>query len=141
LPAENSDNISVEQISFLIKDNVLISFKKSDLIFHTYPRANSDYTELELKNRLLLYFLLDAIIEIENEERKVEEIINLSKESSDPTILVRIEKHRDNFNFLKRSIIPLRDSLYGIKTLRDDELCNVIENGSYVYFSRLHQNV
>jgi magnesium transporter len=33
----------------------------------------------------------------------------------------------------------LRDSLYGIKTLRDDELCNVIENGSYVYFSRLHQ--
>jgi magnesium transporter len=72
----------------------------------------------------------------------VEEIINLSKESSDPTILVRIEKHRDNFNFLKRSIIiPLRDSLYGIKTLRDDELCNVIENGSYVYFSRLHQNV
>lgn len=147
LPAENSDNISVEQISFLIKDNVLISFqeKRSDFFTHIRERIRTHTGIIRTKKAdFLLYFLLDAIIEnffitIENEEGKVEEIINLSKESSDPNILIRIEKHRDNFNFLKRSIIPLRDSLYGIKTLREDDLCNVIENESYVYFSRLHQ--
>lgn len=147
LPAENSDSISIEQISFLIKDNVLISFqeKRSDYFAHIRERIRTHTGIIRTKKAdFLLYFLLDAIIEnffitIENEEDKVEELINLSKESTDPAILIRIEKHRDNFNFLKRSIIPLRDSLYGIKTLREDELCNVIEDESYVYFSRLHQ--
>ena len=147
LPTENSDNISVEQISFLIKNGVLISFqeKRSDFFTHIRERIRTHTGIIRTKKAdFLLYFLLDAIIEnffvtIENEEDKVEELIVLSKESTDPAILIRIEKHRDNFNFLKRSIIPLRDSLFSIKTLREDELCNVIATESYVYFSRLHQ--
>jgi magnesium transporter len=147
LPTENSDNISVEQISFLIKDGVLISFqeKRSDFFTHIRERIRTHTGIIRTRKAdFLLYFLLDAIIEnffvtIENEEDKLEELIILSKESADPAILIRIEKHRDNFNFLKRSIIPLRDSLFSIKTLRDDALCNVIQNESIVYFSRLHQ--
>lgn len=147
LPTENSDNISIEQISFLIKDGVLISFqeKRSDFFTHIRERIRTHSGIVRTKKAdYLLSLLLDAVMEnfyitIENEEEKVEELINLSKNSADPTILVRIEKHRDNFSFLKRSIIPLRDSLYGIKTLKDDELCNVIVKESYVYFSRLHQ--
>jgi magnesium transporter len=147
LPAENSDNISVEQISFLIKDGILISFqeKRSDFFTHIRERIRTHTGIIRSKKAdFLLYFLLDAIIEnffitIEDEELKLEELITLSKASADPQILVRIEKHRDNFNFLKRSIIPLRDSLYGIKSLRYDDLCNVIEKETYVYFSRLHQ--
>jgi magnesium transporter len=147
LPTENSDNISVEQISFLIKDGVLISFqeKRSDFFTHIRERIRTHSGIVRTKKvDFLLYLLLDAIIEnfyitIENEEDKVEELINLSKDSADPKILIRIEKHRDNFNFLKRSIVPLRDSLTGIKSLKEDEVCNVIEMESYVYFSRLHQ--
>jgi magnesium transporter len=78
-------------------------------------------------------------VTIENEEDKVEELIVLSKSSADPKILERIEKHRDNFNFLKRSIIPLRDSLYAIKSLKEDEDFKVIEIETFSYFSRLHQ--
>jgi magnesium transporter len=37
-------------------------------------------------------------VTIENEEDK--ELIVLSKSSADPKILERIEKHRDNFNFV-----------------------------------------
>jgi magnesium transporter len=65
----------------------------------------------------------------------------LSKNSADPGILVQIEKHRDNFNFLKRSIIPLRDSLYAIKMLKEDHEFTVIETETYSYFSRLHQSL
>ena len=147
LPVENSDAISVEQISFLLKEGVLISFqeKRSDFFTHIRERIRTKVGVIRTKKTdYLLYLLLDAVIEnfyvtIENEEDKVEELLVLAKSSDNPDILVRIEKHRDNFNFLKRSIVPLRDSLTGIKSLQEDIICNVIEDDSYVYFSRLHQ--
>ena len=147
LPAENSDNISVEQISFLIKDGVLISFqeKRSDFFTHIRERIRTHSGIVRTKKAdYLLYILLDSVMEnfyitIENEEDKIEELINLTKKSADPIILERIEKHRDNFNFLKRSIIPLRDSLYDIKSIKDDDVFNVIEAENFTFFSRLHQ--
>lgn len=147
LPAENSDSISVEQISFLIKDGVLISFqeKRSDFFAHIRERIRTHSGLVrEKKADYLLYILLDAIMEnfyitLENEEDKVEELINLTKESVDPIILEKIEKHRDNFNFLKRSIIPLRDSLYDIKSIKDDNVFNAMEYDTFSFFSRLHQ--
>lgn len=147
LPTENSDNISVEQISFFIKEGVLISFqeKRSDFFTHIRERIRTHSGIVRTKKvDYLLYLLLDTIMEnfyvtIENEEDQLEELITLSKKSADPNILIRIEKHRDNFNFLKRSIVPLRESLFGIKMLKEDNLCNVIELESEGYFSRLHQ--
>lgn len=147
LPTENSDSISVEQISFLIKDGILISFqeKRSDFFAHIRERIRTHSGLVrEKKVDYLLYILLDAIMEnfyitLENEEDKVEDLINLTKESVDPIILEKIEKHRDNFNFLKRSIIPLRDSLYDIKSIKDDNVYNAMESDTFSFFSRLHQ--
>ncbi|AWG22951.1 magnesium and cobalt transport protein CorA [Flavobacterium faecale] len=147
LPTKGTDNIHVEQISFLLKKGVLISFqeKKSDFFTHIRERIRS-HTGLvrEKCTDYLLFLLLDAIMEnfyitIENEEDKVEELISISKSSSNPDILVRIEKHRDNFNFLKRSIVPLRDSLLAIKNLKGNEGYMMIEKESFHYFSRLSQ--
>ncbi|WP_333878491.1 magnesium/cobalt transporter CorA [Flavobacterium sp.] len=147
LPVENSDAISVEQISFLLKDGILVSFqeKRSDFFTHIRERIRTHSGIVrDKKADYLLYLLLDAVMEnfyitIENEEDRVEEIINLSKASTQPEILEQIEKHRDNFNFLKRSIIPLRDSLYSIKSMKDDNVFNAIEHENYSFFSRLHQ--
>ena len=147
LPLGDSDNITVEQISFLIKDGVLISFqeKRSDFFTHIRERLRTHSGIVRTKKAdYLLYVLLDAIMEnfyitLENEEDKVEELINLSKKSADPIILEKIEKHRDNFNFLKRSIIPLRESLYNIKSIKDDNVFNAIESENFSFFARLHQ--
>ena len=147
LPAGDSGNITVEQISFLMKDGVLISFqeKRSDFFTHIRDRLRTHSGLVRSKKvDYLLYILLDAIMEnfyitIVNEEDKVEELINLSKKSTDPLTLESIEKHRDNFNFLKRSIIPLRDSLYEIKSIKDDDIFNTIEMESFSFFARLHQ--
>ncbi len=147
LPSEDSDNISAEQISFLIKDGILISFqeKRSDFFTHIRDRIRTNSGIVRTKKAdYLLYILLDAVMEnfyitIENEEDKIEELINLTKRSASPIILEKIEKHRDNFNFLKRSIIPLRDSLYDIKSIKDDNVFNVIESENFSFFSRLHQ--
>jgi magnesium transporter len=147
LPAEHSDNISVEQISFLLKDGVLISFqeKRSDFFTHIRERIRTHSGIVRTKKAdYLLYILLDAIMEnfyitLENEEDSIEELINLTKESVDPVILEKIEKHRDNLNFLKRSIIPLRDSLYDIKSIKDDTIFNAMEADTFSFFARLHQ--
>jgi len=147
LPIENSDNINYEQISFILKDNVLLSFqeKRSDFFTHIRERIRTNSGVVRTKKAdFLLYLLLDAIIEnfyitIESEEDRVDEIINLSKSSTKPEVLELIEKHRDNFNFLKRSIIPLRDSLYSIKSMKDDDVFNDIQAENYSFFSRLHQ--
>ncbi len=147
LPLEDSDSISVEQISFLIKDGIIVSFqeKRSDFFTHIRERIRTHSGIVRTKKAdYLLYLLLDAIMEnfyitIEAEENKVESLINLSKTSTDPSILVQIEKHRDNFNFLKRSIIPLRDSLYSIKSIKDDDVFNAIAHENFSFFSRLHQ--
>lgn len=147
LPSENSDNISVEQISFLLQEGILMSFqeRRSDFFAHIRERIRNHSSNFKNKKTdYLLYALLDAVMEnfyitIENEEEKLEEIIALSKNNSNPIILERIEKHRDNFNFLKRAIIPLRDSLYDIKSIKEDTTFNVIQPESFVFFARLHQ--
>jgi magnesium transporter len=147
LPSENSDNISVEQISFILKEGVLISFqeKRSDFFTHIRERIRTHSGIVRTKKAdYLLYILLDSIMEnfyvtLEYEEDKIEELINLTKKSTDPVILEKIEHHRDNFNFLKRSIIPLRDSLYNINSIKEDNVFNVIENENFSFFNRLHQ--
>jgi magnesium transporter len=147
LPDASSDAINAEQISFLLKKDVLISFqeKKSNFFTHIRERLRLHSGIVrEKKADFLLYLMLDSVMEnfyisIESEEDKVEELINKSKTSTDPKILEQVEKHRDNYNFLKRSIIPLRDSLYDIKSIREDEIFQEIEDKNYTFFDRLHQ--
>jgi magnesium transporter len=147
LPSEYSDNISVEQISFILKDGILISFqeKRSDFFTHIRERLRTHAGIVRTKRvDYLLYLLLDAVIEnfyitIEDEEDKIEELINLTKKGAEPVILEKIENHRDNFNFLKRSIIPLRDSLYYLKTIKDDDTSSLIQKDTFNFFVRLHQ--
>lgn len=147
LPIENSDNIQVEQISFLLKKGILVSFqeKRSDFFSHIRERIQTKSGLVRDKNTdYLLFLLLDAVMEnfyitLENEENSVETLINLTKKNIHLQMLEQIEKHRDNFNFLKRSIIPLRDSLFSIKSMKDDNVFNVIEEDTFSFYSRLHQ--
>ncbi|WNM18418.1 magnesium/cobalt transporter CorA [Flavobacterium capsici] len=147
LPVKDSDNIEIEQISFLLKKEILVSFqeKRSDFFTHIRERIRTHSGLVrDKKSDYLLYLLLDAVMEnfyitLENEENRVEALINLTKANTHLQILEKIEKHRDNFNFLKRSIIPLRDSLFSIKSMKEDNVFNVIEDDNFSFFSRLHQ--
>lgn len=147
LPSENSDNIDVEQISFLLKEGYLVSFqeKRSDFFTHIRDRIRSHAGIVREKGAdYLLYLMLDAVMEnfyitIEQEEDKVEKLINISKQNTDLKILEQIEKHRDNYNFLKRAIIPLRDSLFSIKLQKEQQEVCYINLGSFTFFERLHQ--
>lgn len=147
LPDDDYDSVTVEQISFLLKDNLLVSFqeKKSDFFTHIRERIKTHSGIVRKKgNDYLLYMLLEAVMEnfyitIEFYEDQIEDLMIESKSSDNQDVLVRIEKTRENLNFLKRSILPLRDALFNLKSEHGDEIYDGIENSNCIFFNRLHQ--
>ena len=130
-----------------IQDGLIISFqeKRGDFFSHIRERIRTNSGIVRKKKvDYLLYLLLDAIIEnfyitIEAKEEEIEKILLESKSSDNPIIVEKIEKIKEVMHFLKRSLIPLRDALFAIKTIKDDDEFNNIEQSSFVFFSRLHQ--
>ena len=147
LPSKGIENLAIEQISFLLKENTIISFqeKKSDFFTHIRERIKTHSGIVrKKKNDYLLYLLLEAIMEnfyvtIEHFEDAIENLITESKISDNQNILVQIEKNRENLNFLKRSILPLREALFSLKSIHDDDQYDGIEKGNYSLFARLYQ--
>lgn len=147
LPGEDELHVHVEQISFVLKDNVLVSFqeKKSAFFNHIRERIKTHSGIVcKKQNDYLLFLMLDAVMEnfyisIEYYEEGIERLLLQSKASDDPKVLIDIERNRENLNFLKRSIIPLRDALYNLKSEQDDASFNIIKSANYTFFTRLHQ--
>lgn len=147
LPGDDLNNIRVEQISFILKENLLVSFqeKKSDFFTHIRERIRMNAGIVcKKKNDYLLYLMLDAVMEnfyitIENYEDRIEALMIESKTNHHQEILVRIENNRENLNYLKRAIIPLRDALFSLKSFQDDNEYDGIEASNYTFFARLHQ--
>ena len=147
LPSNNYENLDVAQISFLLKDNLVVSFqeKKSDYFLHIRERIKTHSGIVrKKKNDYLLFLLLEAIMEnffitIEHFEDCIDGLINEAKSSDNRDILVRIEKNRDILNFIKKSIMPFRDALFNLKSIHDDDDYDGIEKNNYTFFARLHQ--
>lgn len=147
LPTEDKSNISIEQISFVLQEGLIISFqeKRGDFFTHIRERlrTNSGIVRKK-KSDYLLYLMLDAVIEnfyitIDNKEIGIEKLVIASKTANNPSIMEEIEKNREVFHSLKRAIIPLRDALFTIKTINEDNELNCIEASNFVFFGRLHQ--
>ena len=147
LPEKEEAHVRVEQISFLLKNNLLISFqeRRGDFFTHIRERIKTNTGLIcKKKNDFLLFLLLDAVIEnfyitIEKYEEIIEQLQMEAKVNESQNVLFRIEKCSENLNYLKRSIIPLKDSLFNLKSMQDDDDFNGIEKSNYTFFSRLHQ--
>lgn len=147
LPEKDDATVHVEQISFLLKGNLLVSFqeKRGDFFSHIRERIKTNSGIVCKKNNdFLLYLMLDAVMEnfyitIEKFEDAIELLQMEAKTIENQDVLVRIEKSREELNYLKRSLIPLRDSLYNLKSIQDDDDYTGIEKSNFTFFARLHQ--
>ena len=147
LEKEGDDKVEVEQLSFLLKDNLLVSFqeKKSDFFTHIRQRIRTGSGIVrKKKNDYLLYLLLDAVMEnffitIESYESKIEALLVSAKSDRFKDTQEKIERNRETLNFLKRSILPLRDALYTLKSIENDGESSGISKDNYTFFARLHQ--
>lgn len=147
LPVEEVNIIKTEQVSFLLKDNVIVSFqeKKSDYFQHIRERIRTGTGIVRKKqNDYLLYLMLDAIMEnfyitLEGYEGRIETFGNEAKLGSSTDFITDVEKTKDSLNYLKRAITPLRDALYNLKSVKEDEEIETIHKTTHTYFARLHQ--
>ncbi|RZJ67845.1 MAG: magnesium/cobalt transporter CorA [Flavobacterium sp.] len=147
IPQETEGDIKTEQVSFLLKDNFIISFqeKKSDYFSHIRERIRTGTGIVrKKKNDYLLYLMLDAIMEnffitIENYEDSIEALSAQSKTKHQKDFIVNIERIRENLHYLKRSITPLREALYNLKSVKEDEEFENIAKSNHTFFARLHQ--
>ncbi len=147
LPTKDKTNISIEQISFVLQDGLIISFqeKRGDFFTHIRERLRTNAGLVRKKKTdYLLYLMLDAIIEnfyitIDDKEVELEKLVVNSKIADNSSIMEEIERNREVFHLLKRAIVPLRDALFTIKTINDDDDFNSIETPNFVFFGRLHQ--
>ncbi len=144
---EEAEKLKVEQISFLLKDNLLVSFQEIKSDYFTFIRERLRNNEGIVRKKgadYLLYLLLDGIIEnffitIENYETRIEQLLMDVKVKDSIQILELIEKQRENFNYFKRSVLPLRDALFSLKSIQDDDDFNGISKANVTFFTRLHQ--
>lgn len=147
LPGEDAEQIRLEQISFLLRGKTLISFqeKKSDFFVHIRERIKTHSGLVRRKKSdYLLYLLLESVMDnffitLEDVESGIEALILEAKANKKPDILDRIEKSRDNLNFLKRSILPLHEALLNPKSTREDDDYDGIDKANYTFFARLYQ--
>lgn len=147
LPGADDGPLRIEQISFLLRGDLLISFqeKRSDFFTHIRERIKT-HSGIVRKKRsdYLLYLLLEAVMDnfyitLEHDEANIEKELALVKTRFQPDVLERIERSRENLMFLKRSIQPLRDALLNLKSMKDDDDFGGIEKANYTFFARLHQ--
>ncbi|QYJ67971.1 magnesium/cobalt transporter CorA [Flavobacterium litorale] len=147
LPEEELGTMETEQISFVLKGNVIISFqeKRSDYFDHIRERIRTGTGLVrKRKNDFALYLMLDAIMEnffvtIEKQEEEIETISTKAKNNYKADIIAETEKVRENLNYLKWSLYPLKEALFDLKDVEANEVYEAIRKSSYAYFGRLHQ--
>ena len=88
--------------------------------------------------------MLDAIMEnffitIENYEEDIEKLTDYGKTNLNKEFIEDIEKNKDNLHYIKRSITPLREALYNLKSFEDVEEFEMIKKQNRTFFARLHQ--
>lgn len=144
---EESEQVKVEQISFLLKNNTLVSFQEIKSDYFTFIRERLRNNEGIVRKKgadYLLFLLLDGIMEnffitIENYETRIEQLLVDVKINDATHVLELIERQRENFYYLKRSVLPLRDALFSLKSIQDDDDFNGISKANVTFFIRLHQ--
>ncbi len=147
LQEENASTTKIEQLSFILKENILVSFqeKKSDFFGHIRERIKQYSGPVrKKKSDYLLYLLLDAVMEnfyisIENNEIIIEKLLIEAKTSYKVDLHESIERERENINLIKRAIVPLREALFNLKSIKNDQDFSGINESNYTFFARLHQ--
>ena len=116
--------IQYEQLSLIMKDNVLISFQETpyDMFDSIRSRLENPYTRVASKDiSYLAYTLIDIIVDnyllvLDEIENEVDMIENQLIESADREDLENILALKQNIMVLKRFISPVRELISRLQT-------------------------
>ncbi|CAF0723512.1 unnamed protein product [Adineta steineri] len=142
----DTQQISIEQISFYMKENILITFQeKSSDIFDSIKnkiRLDKGRTR-KSKIDYLFYSLVDKVVDqymdvLDGVGRKIEAIErNLMEKLSRDTLASIYELKREML-FYRGSIVPLKEII--IKLQKEEET-QIIQEGTIIYLKDLYDHV
>ena len=145
--AEEEEGMPIEQISFILQSNILLSFQEKKGDFFTMIRERIRTKTGQVRKRdasYLLYALLDSLSDsffttLDVLEDHVEQVLVDAKSRYEKGILVRIEEHTQDLHDIKRAIIPFREAVNNVKIRLDnkDKAEEIISKSSLMFFARL----
>lgn len=140
LPA-NQHSIDTEQISFILKGNVILSFqeKKGDHFEHIRTRIREGKGRVrKSKADYLLYLLLDAITgncytTLTNMEMQLDMLPEKIMEEPKPEYIATLEAIKRNLFALRKAVVPIKEAIL----FTEKGQTNQIKSQTLPYFSDL----
>lgn len=135
-----NDTISVEQISFILLNNILISFQEKigDHFEPVRERIRNSIGKIRrLSSDYLMYALIDTLVDNYHIylEQIGEKIEALEKELSSPSneLSTKLYHYKTEVTYFRKTIKPLREVLTRLLRSKDD----VIDSSNLLYYEEL----
>lgn len=141
---DENNNVSIQQISFILSKNMVISFqeKKGDVFDSIRERIRNNKGRIRKRGSdYLVYSLLDSIVDnyfsiLEKVSEKIEIIEDKLIENPEPETLQEIHRLKREMIFVRKSIWPLREV---INSLYREE-SKIIKNTTHVFLRDLYDH-
>lgn len=139
-------NIEIEQISFILKSNILLSFqeKRGDFFHIIRERIRMKIGQVRKRDTgYLLYLLMDSLMDsffvtLDVVEDNVEQILLDARTKYHRDTLIGIEEYTQELNDVKRAVMPMREILNNVRTLHDKKNTPlIISKESLLFYDRL----
>ncbi|WP_410881385.1 magnesium/cobalt transporter CorA [Myroides sp. DW712] len=139
-------NIEIEQISFILKSNLLLSFqeKRGDFFHIIRDRIRMKIGQVRKRDTgYLLYLLMDSLMDsffvtLDVVEDNVEQILQDARAKYHRDTLISIEEYTQELNDVKRAVMPMREILNNVRTLHDKTHPHlIISKESLLFYDRL----
>ena len=142
---EVSGSISIENLSIILTDSVLISFqeKKGDVFEPVRERIRKQKKRIRNSGTdYLLFALLDIVVDnylyiISVLGDKIEDLDEMLSLDPKPGIIEKINYYKQELNFLRKNINPAKDMLLILSKIDSD----IINESTYVYYKDLLANI
>ncbi|MDP3444012.1 MAG: magnesium/cobalt transporter CorA [Ignavibacteria bacterium] len=117
-----SNEIFSDQISLLLKEDVLISFHESELTLFDpiFNRFQNEASRLrQFKSDYLFYAIIDVVVDqyfkvIENLGEEIDVLEEHLFDLADKQVLEQIQQSKRDLLYIKKSVFPLREALNGL---------------------------
>lgn len=137
--------IKIEQISFVLKENILISFQErhGDLFGEVRSRLKNNTGIVRTRKAdYLLYLLIDSVLKgyqkvLSDVQSNIDNTQIIVYKNYDESFFRRIEEYQNELKMLKKSLSPLRDQLIKLSNSRT----KFIQDINLPYFNDLKDKI
>jgi len=143
--AEDSNTITVENLSIIFNDNMVISFqeKKGDVFEPVRDRIrNQKRTLRSSRGDYLVFALLDTVIDhylyiLSLFGEKIESFDDLLLEEPDKKVIEGINKYKKELNYIRKGMKPAKEMILALSKLESDF---ILEKND-IHFKELVNNI